>query len=114
MSGKNRDRMLSELYAKLIGVVLLLYLVMPVRWGVYQEISYRKAFKTLRSMAIDGYRALKSPYLMKKFLKELLQDFKDFAFKERRKRKKKTTVQNLMENIGQEKLIVDNEFSCLA
>lgn len=114
VSGKNRERVLCELYAKLIGVVLLLYLVLPVRWKAYQELSYRKAFKKLSNMAIDCYRALKSPYLMKKFLKELLEDFKHFAFKDRRKKTKKTTVQNLMDAVGQEKLIVDNDFSCLA
>jgi len=57
---------------------------------------------------------LKTPYLMKKFLKEMLEDFKTFALKDRRKRKRKTTVQNLMDAVGQEKLIVDNDFSCLA
>jgi len=51
---------------------------------------------------------------MKKFLKEMLEDFKTFALKDRRKRKRKTTVQNLMDAVGQEKLIVDNDFSCLA
>jgi len=65
----------------------------------------------LSAVAIDWYRALKSPYLMKKFLKELLEDFKHFAFKDRRKRKKKTTVQNLMDIVGQEKLIVNCDFS---
>lgn len=104
VSGKNRERVLCELYAKLIGVILLLYLATPVRWGTYQELSYRKAFKKLSNMAIDWYRALKSPYLMKKFLKEILSDFKQFAFKTGKKIKKKTTVQNLMDAVGQEKL----------
>jgi hypothetical protein len=114
ISGKNRERVLCELYAKLIGVVLLLYLVIPVRWSAYQELSYRKAFKKLSNMAIEWYRALKSRHLMKKFLNELLEDFKNFAFKEKRKKNKKTTVQKLMEVVGQEKLITNNDCSCLA
>lgn len=113
MAGKNRERVLCELYAKLIGVVLLLYLVVPVRWDTYQELSYRKAFKKLSSMVMDWYRALNSPYRMKKFLTEMLEDFKNFAFKDKRKRNKKTTVQKLMDVVGQEKLI-NNNFSCLA
>lgn len=104
MSGKNRERVLCELYAKLIGVVLLLYLAMPVRWETQRELSYRKAFKKLSCVAIDLFQALKSSYLIKKFLKEILEDFKNFAFKDRRKRTKKTTVQNLMDAAGQEKL----------
>lgn len=83
--------------------------MIPVRWNVYQELSYRKAFKKLSNVAIEWYRALKSRYLMKKFLNEVLEDFKNFAFKEKRKRNKKTTVQKLMEVVGQEKLITKND-----
>jgi Transposase DDE domain len=106
VSGKNYGRILCELYAKLIGVVLLLYLTMPVRWQEYQELSHRKAYVKLRNMASDFFRALKSPNLLKKVLKELLDDFKNFAFKDKRLRRKKTTVQQLMDAVGQEKLCV--------
>jgi hypothetical protein len=98
-----------ELYAKLMGVVLLLYLTLPVRWQEYQEISHRKAYKKLSTMALDFFRALKSHYLLTKFLKELLEDFKRFAFKDKRLRKKKTTVQKLMDAVGQKKLCINTD-----
>jgi hypothetical protein len=110
VSGKHRERILCELFAKLIGVVLLLYIATPVRWGTYQELSFRKAFKKLSNLSIDWYRALKSSYLMEKFLKKILDDFKHFAFKRGKKIKKKTTVQKLMDATGQEKLS-DYDFS---
>lgn len=90
----------------MIGVVLLLYIATPVRWQENQELSYRKAFEKLRNVAIDFFRALKSAYLLKKFVEELLKDIKNFAYKDIRRRKKKTTVQKLMDAVGQEKLCV--------
>lgn len=87
-------------------MVLLLYLTRSVRWQEYQELSHRKAYGKLRNLASDFFRALKSPYLLKRFIKELLDDFKNFAFKDKRLRKKKTTVQQLMDVVGQKKLCV--------
>lgn len=82
----------------------MLYLATPVRWQEYQELSHRKAYEKLRNVALDFFRALKSAHLLKKFLKELLKDFKNFAYKDIRRRTKKTTVRKLMDAVGQEKL----------
>jgi hypothetical protein len=80
---------------------------MPVRWQEYQELSHRKAYRKLGNLISNFFRALKSPYLLRRFLKELLDDFRSFAFKDRRLRKKKTTVQKLMDAAGQEKLWIE-------
>jgi hypothetical protein len=105
LNGKNQDRVLCEIYAKLICIVTFLYLCFPVRWQENQELSFYRAYKQLRQRCSDFFTALKSPYRLLKFLKEFLDDLKNFSLKEKPRKKRQATYQKLMDIAGQEVLI---------
>jgi hypothetical protein len=105
INGKNRDRVLCEIYAKLICIVIFLYLCFPVRWQKNQELSFYRAYHQLRQRFSDFFTALKSPYRLLQFLKEFLDDLKIFSLKEKPRKKRQATHQKLMDTTGQEVLI---------
>jgi hypothetical protein len=102
ISSKKTDRVLCEIYAKLICVVILMYLCFPVRWCKTQELSLCKAYKTLRLKAFDFFKALKSPYRFSLFIKSFLSDLNDFALKDKSRKKRRLTHQKIMDSAGQE------------
>jgi hypothetical protein len=102
INGKNRYRVLCEIYAKLICIVTFLYLCFPVRWQKNQELSFYRAYKQLRQRFSDFFTALKSPYRLLQFLKTFLDDLKNFSLKEKPRKKKRATYQKLMDTTGQE------------
>src|SRR5258708_6862659 len=83
ISSKKTDRVMCEIYAKLICVVTLMYLCFPVRWCNTQELSLCKAYKMLRVKAFDFFKALKSPYRFSMFIKAFLSDLSNFALKDK-------------------------------
>ena len=101
-NGKKSNRILCELYAKLICVVLLLYLVFPERWQKNQEVSLSKACKQLQKYALTFFKALDSPYRFTQFLRAFLSDIKSFALKDRYRKKRRATYHKLMDAAGQE------------
>lgn len=103
ISSKKTNRVLCELYAKLICVVMLLYLCFLVRWNEEQEVSFPKAYKMLRKYAMDFLKAMNSLYRLEIFIKSFLIDLKDFAMKDI-KRKKPATHQKMMLAMGQSEL----------
>lgn len=104
VSGKNPDRIQCELYAKLICITMLLYLCIPERWQKNQELSFLKAYSQLQQCFSDFFRALKSVYLLTKFLKGFFSDLRDFALKEKPCKRKLATYQKLMDAKGQKVL----------
>lgn len=98
---RKQHRVLCEIYAKLICIVTFLYLCFPVRWQKNQELSFYRAYKQLRQQCSDFFKALKSPYRLLQFLKEFLDDLKDFSLKEKPRKKRRTTYQKLMETTSQ-------------
>jgi hypothetical protein len=104
INGKNQHRVLCEIYAKFICIVTFLYLCFPVRWQANQELSFYRAYKQLRQRCSDFFTALKSPYRLLKFLKEFLDDLKNFSLKEKPRKKRRATYQKLMDTTGQEVL----------
>jgi hypothetical protein len=104
VSGKKSDRVLSELYAKLICIVMLLYFCFPVRWQDNQELSLCKAYKAFKLRAGDFFISLKSPYRLVKFIKAFFSDLKDFAFKDKYRKKRRLSYQKIMDTTGQEVL----------
>lgn len=104
VSGKKPDRVQCELYAKLICIIMLMYFCFPERWQENQELSFFKAYSQLRQCSSDFFRALKSVYLLMRFLKDFLGDLKDFALKEKPRKKRRGTYQELMNARGQEVL----------
>ncbi len=104
IQGKTVNRILCELYAKLIGVMLLLYCCSLERWQENQEISFYKAYKYLRDFFADFFKALSSAYRLLKVLKEFLVELKEFGLKEKPRKKRKSTYQKMMAARAQEVL----------
>lgn len=105
ISSKKTDRVMCEIYAKLIGVITIMYLCFPVRWYQNQELSLCKAYKMLRIKAFDFFKALKSPYRFSLFVKKFLSDLTDFALKDKCRKKRRLTHQKIMDSAGQEAFV---------
>lgn len=105
VSGKKTNRILCEIYAKLICIVTLLYFCFALRWRKNQEISFQKAYRTLKLRAADFFIALKSPYRLMEFIKSFFDDLKDFAFKDKHRKKRRLAYQKIMDSTGQEALV---------
>jgi hypothetical protein len=101
MNGKKSDRILSELYAKLICIVIFFYITFPVRWQGVQELSFTKAYKQLKQRCSEFFKAITSKYLFKKFLEEFWEDLKGFAMKDKYHKKRRATHQKLMDAANQ-------------
>jgi hypothetical protein len=99
--GKKADRIVCEIYAKLICIVILLFFSSQLRWDKTTEISFQKAYKQFKSRALDFFRSLSSRYLLLKFIKNLVDDLKSFAYKDRYRRKRRLACQNLLDSTGQ-------------
>lgn len=104
VSGKNPDRVLCEIYAKLICVVMSLYFCFPIRWKENLEISFQKSYRILRLKAANFFKSLKSRYRLMEFLRLLFSDLNDFAFKDKNRKKRRLAYQKLMDSTGQEVL----------
>lgn len=101
IAGKTAGRVLCEIYAKLIGLILLLYFTMPLHWQETQELSYRKAFKDFRDSALEFFKALASCTQLKKFLRSMRDIWKRFSLKPSYRRTKKSAFQRIMEASAQ-------------
>ena len=101
ISSKKTDRVMCEIYAKLLCVVTIMYLCSPVRWCKNQELSLHKAYKMLRLRALDFFKALKSPYRFNRFIKSFLSDLKKFSLKDKCRKKRRLTYQKLMDSTAQ-------------
>ena len=102
ISSKKADRVMCEIYAKLICVIILMYLCFPVRWRKTQGLSLYKAYKAFRLRASDFFKALKSPYRLSLFLNAFLSDLNDFSLKDKCRKKGRLTHQKIMDSAGQE------------
>jgi len=102
ISSRKTDRVLCEIYAKLICVVTLMYLCLPVRWCKDQELSLCKAYKAFRLRAFDFFKALKSLYRLSVFIKSFHSDLNDFSLKDKCRKKRRLTHQKIMDSAGQQ------------
>ena len=92
VAGRLRERVMCEIYAKLIGMIVFHYLTAPVRWAE-RELSPVKAFQTLKRHIIDVALALKSLPKLQAALTKLLQRWKRFALKDKRQTRQSTCKQ---------------------
>lgn len=95
INAKNPYRILCDLYARLITLVLFLYLCAPVRWHKGRELSFPKAYKYLQTGSAYFLNALKSPYRLAQFLIQLLDDFSSLALKDKQSKKKQSSYQTI-------------------
>lgn len=95
INAKSPYRILCDLYARLISIVLFLYLCAPVRWSNQRELSYPKAYKQFQQSALCFLKALKSSYRLTRFISLLLHDFAFLALKDKTSKKKHSSHQIL-------------------
>jgi hypothetical protein len=100
---KNPDHMMCKIYAKLVGITLLLCFSSPVRWQEKQELSLFKACKQLVWDGKEFFKAIGSFYRLSKFFQKFQDSLKKFALKTVRK-KHPSTYKKLMDTVGQEVL----------
>ena len=90
VAGLRRERVLVELYAKMIGIVLTHFLIAPLRMPqgsqANREISPMKVRKTFRRFARDLNRSLSSLTDFQNVLSEMLTHIRLFGFKDKRKK----------------------------
>ena len=96
VSGYRKERVLVELYAKLIALVLFRFLALPLRTGTV-ELSPVKAFKRVVSYSRRLITALPSASALQACLAELHTTIQAFATREKRKTRLTTYQQLLLE-----------------
>ena len=101
VSGKKIDRVLCEIYAKLICVVMLLYFCFPLRWQDNREVSFYKAYAVLKLNASRFLEALKSPCRLLNLMRDFMSDINDFGLKDKCRKKRPPTYQKLIDSTGQ-------------
>lgn len=99
VSGRSSNRIICEIYAKLICVVQFLYICFPLRWNEAYEISLQKAYKSLKTRGHNFFKALTSPYRLIKFIKNYMSDVIDFGMKDKCRKKRKSTYQELTDSM---------------
>ncbi len=89
-SGFRRERVLMELYGKMIGAVLIHFLVAPLRLvtgdRAHREISPVKVRKIFQRFARDLNRALGNPSQTQQVSTEMWSHIRRFGFKEKRRK----------------------------
>ncbi len=102
IAGVRRERVLTELYAKMIGIVLTHFLIAPLRMpegiGVNREISPVQVRQILRRFARQLNQALANLDDVVNVLKEAVRHIRHSGFKQ--KRKKNPNVCHILELIA--------------
>ena len=84
VAGFRQERVLCELYAKLIGMIVFHFLTGSVRWRE-RELSPTKAFQTLRRHVLELGQALRSPPALQHVLTKLTRRWQRFGLKDKRR-----------------------------
>jgi len=84
VAGQLRERVLCEIYAKLIGMVLFQYLSAPVRW-TERELSPTKALQTLQRHVIEMAKTMNSVADLQAVLDFIFRRWQRFALKDKRR-----------------------------
>ena len=92
VAGHLRERVLCELYAKLIGLVIFHYLTAPLRWAE-RELSPVKALQSFQRHAIHMARAMGSLPDLQAALDTLIHRWQRFALKDKRRSRLSTCKQ---------------------
>lgn len=82
IAGRIRERVLCEIYAKLIGSVIFQYVSFPVRW-TERELSPVKAIQTFRRFAVALANALQNADQLDALLSKLFEIWQRCGFKDK-------------------------------
>lgn len=89
VAGERRERVLCEIYAKLIGMVVFHYLTAPVRW-TERELSPTKALQTFRRHVLEIAQAMDALPDLVEALDKLFSRWQRFALKDKRRKRLST------------------------
>lgn len=92
VAGERRERILCEIYAKLVGMVVFHYLTAPVRWAE-RELSPTKALQTFRRHVLEIAQAMDSLPALVNVLNKLICRWQRFALKDKRRKRLSTCRQ---------------------
>ncbi len=92
VAGFKRERLLCELYAKLIGFIMFHFLTAPVRWEK-EELSPTKAFQTLRRHIMELSQSLSSPLSLYQTIAKLTRRWRRYGLKDKRRKRQSTCRQ---------------------
>jgi hypothetical protein len=92
VAGRLRERVLCEIYAKLIAMVVFHYLTAPIRWAE-RELSPVKALQTLRRHAIEIAKTMGSLPHLQVALAKVTRRWQRFALKDKRRTRLSTCRQ---------------------
>lgn len=84
IAGQLKERVLCEIYAKLIGAVIFQYISFPLRWAD-RELSPTKAIQTFRRFAVDLAIALQNANQLEALLSKLFTIWQRCGFKDKHK-----------------------------
>ncbi len=96
VSGFKKERVLCEIYAKLIGMVLFQFLAMPLR-KIEIDLSPTKAFKRFVRKIREFAKAINSAKKLEKVIKQTQDKILKYAKREKRKKRLTTCQQILLE-----------------
>jgi hypothetical protein len=85
VAGRHRERVLSELYAKLIGIVIMQFLLAPFRNGE-RELSVVKVVRIIQHHVRHVIKHLGDPAQLVLVLQDLAQRFSENGMKDKRRR----------------------------
>lgn len=108
VAGRRRARVLCELYAKLIGAVLLSFLSAPHRLTVEAELSLIKAAHIFRRHILRLAQSLLAVEVLKALLQQVSQRLQRFGNKSKR-RKKPSTFRQLEQLVPPSQLQLASE-----
>jgi hypothetical protein len=95
VAGRRRERVLSELYAKMIGIVITQFLIAPQRLTMRGELSPVKALRVCQRRALAWARSLGDLPQLARVLDDVVTQMLRFGQKEKRQ-KRITTCQQLL------------------
>jgi hypothetical protein len=84
VAGRLRERVLCEIYAKLMAMVVFHYLTAPIRWAE-RELSPVKALQTLRRHIIEIAKTIGSLPYLQVALANVIRRWQRFALKDKRR-----------------------------
>lgn len=96
--GRSENRVICEIYAKLICIIQFLHFCFPLHWDEENEISFDKAYKSFKMKGLVFFNALKSRYRLFKFIGQFISDIADFGLKDKHRKKRKSTYKVLMDS----------------
>jgi len=95
VSGRKKSRILCEIYAKSMLLILFLHIISPIKRNVERDISLYKSYNKLKNCGIDFLRSFTSKYKLKKFISMILDDILIFGMKDKSSGKKISTLNNI-------------------